>query len=311
MASVVAKHGGLYATHIRNEAAKLDAAIEEALTTASRSGCALQLSHHKAVGRENWGGVTRTLERIDAANSAGQDVWVDVYPYVAGSTSLGVMVPPEELSAGDPARRGRMVAALEANEVMALADLVLALVPSRPELNGRGLAEVAEERGATPAELAAELLEADGAAVVVVVLGISEEDVRSVLGHPRSVVGSDGWVMSTAATPYTHPRSFACAARVLARYVRDERLLGLSEAVRKLAVLPARRVGLQGRGQLEPGMVADVTVFDLERMDEVATFEQPNAHPLGFDHVIVGGQVALEGGHLTGKRAGTVLKRSA
>ena len=132
---------------------------------------------------------------------------------------------------------------------------------------------------------------------------------RSVLRHPRSVIGSDGWVMSTEATAYTHPRSFGCSARLLARYVRDDGLLSLSEAVRKLAVLPARRIGLRDRGQLEPGMVADVAVLDLERLDEVASFEQPNAHPVGVEHVVVGGQVALEAGELTGRRAGTVLTR--
>ena len=309
MASVIAKHGCLYATHVRNEAAKLEAAIEEALDTASRAGCALQLSHHKAVGRENWGAVDRTLDRVDAANRDGQDVWVDVYPYVAGSTSLGVLVPPEELSGDDPGRRDRLVAAIEASELMSLSDLVLALVPSRPELNGRPLVEVAAERGASPAEMAAELLETDGASVVVVVGGMSEDDLRSVLRHPRSVIGSDGWVMSTEATAYTHPRSFGCSARLLARYVRDDGLLSLSEAVRKLAVLPARRIGLRDRGLLEPGMVADVAVLDLERLDEVASFEQPNAHPVGVEHVVVGGQVALEAGELTGRRAGTVLTR--
>ena len=142
MASVVAKHGCLYATHVRNEAAKLEAAIEEALDTASRAGCALQLSHHKAVGRENWGAVDRTLDRVDAANRDGQDVWVDVYPYVAGSTSLGVLVPPEELSGDDPGRRDRLVAAIEASELMSLSDLVLALVPVPPRAQrppaGRG-----------------------------------------------------------------------------------------------------------------------------------------------------------------------------
>jgi N-acyl-D-amino-acid deacylase len=303
MASVVAKHGGVYATHVRNEAATLEAAIEEALITAERAGCALQLSHHKAVGRENWGAVNRTLDRIDAANRDGQDVWVDVYPYVAGSTSLGVLVPP------DVSGRDRVVAAIEASELMSLSDLVLALVPSCPALNGRPLAEVAAERSASLAETAAELLETDGASVVVVVGGMSEDDMRSVLRHPRSVIGSDGWVMSTEATPYTHPRSFGCTTRLLARYVRDEGLLSLSEAVRKLAVLPARRIGLRDRGRLEPGMAADVAVLDLERMDEVATFEQPNAHPVGVEHVIVGGQVALEAGRLTGRRAGAVLRR--
>lgn len=319
LASVVAQYGGIYATHVRNESDELEAAIAEALTTSADSGCSVQISHLKAMGERNWGAIESTLAQIAAADGDGNGdgAWVDVYPYTAGSTSLMALLPASDLEGGeaglrrrleDAGERRRIVDAVDANPMTPLADIVLAHIPSRPALAGKSLVCAAEEEGVTPAELVVSAVQVDGRQAVMIIHGMSEDDVRSVLRHPRSIVGSDGWVMSAAAVPYTHPRSFAYSARLLARYVREESVLTLESAIQKLAVLPSRRIGLADRGVLAPGMVADVTVFDLDRLHEVADFSHPCAYPTGFDHVVVAGDVALEAGELTGRKAGRVLR---
>jgi N-acyl-D-amino-acid deacylase len=141
----------------------------------------------------------------------------------------------------------------------------------------------------------------------MVVFGMSERDVREVLTHPLSMVASDGWTMTTDSASYAHPRNFAYTARFLSHYVRDESLIDLEHAIKKLATWPARRVGLRDRGELTPGSVADVVVFDLEYMSEESTFAQPCQHPKGFEFVLVSGQLAVDGGKTTGLRPGRVL----
>jgi N-acyl-D-amino-acid deacylase len=320
LASVVARYDGIYATHVRNETDELESAIAEALTTGASSGCSVQISHLKAMGVRNWGAIESRLAQIENSNSDGDGAWVDVYPYTAGSTSLMTLLPESDLSGGeaglrrrleDASERRRIVDAVAVNPMAELENVVFAHLPSRPTLAGKSLVVAAEEEGMSPADLVVSAVQADGREAVMIVHGMSEDDVRSVLRHPRSIVGSDGWVMSAAAVPYTHPRSFAYSARLLAHYVRDEAVLTLGSAIQKLAVLPGRRIGLADRGVLAPQMVADIAVFDLDRLQEVANFTYPCAYPTGFDHVVVAGEVALEAGELTGRTAGRILRRAS
>jgi N-acyl-D-amino-acid deacylase len=318
LARVVGRYGALYATHMRNESHDLREAIVEALETSAAAGCALQISHLKVFGRANWGATAEALALLDEARGRGQDVDCDVYPYTAGSTSLAVLLPPAVLADGeralkemlaDPQRRVELADAVANNPNNALEDVLLAELPSRPDLAGRRLDEAARDEGCTPADLVLALIEADGRDAVMIVSGLSEADVRSVLLHPRAIVGSDGWVMTTSAKPYTHPRSFSFTARLLAHYVRDERVLTLEDAVRKLTVAPAERLGIADRGVLAPDMAADVVVLDLDGMSEMGTFADPCVYPVGFDHVVVNGELAITGSELTGRRAGRVLRR--
>lgn len=318
LAAVAGRHGGFYASHIRDEADGVAEAVAEALEVGRRAGCPVQISHHKVLGRRNWGRVEETLCAIDAAGDDGLDVSLDVYPYTAGSTTLITLLPPAELSQGetvlrerlaDPEFRAEMAQAIHTRAQFAPDEVQLALVPSRPELSGRRLTEAAAEEGLDPAELALRLIEADGSHVVMLGFGMAEDDVRRVLRHPRSMIGSDGWLMSADDAGGSHPRNFACTPRLLARYVRDEPVLSLSEAIRKLTDVPARRLGLSDRGALAPGMVADVVVFDLERLEEGATYALPGAHPTGFAYVLIDGQVVVEDDHITGSRPGRVLAR--
>ncbi len=318
MASVIAKFEAIYTTHIRSEADGLESAIAEALRTSEQSGCSLQISHLKALGKPNWGAIGPALDQIESARERGQDVWVDVYPYTAGSTSLATLLPPSDLAGGesalrerlaDPHERQRMTGAVANNPMVSLEDILLAHIPSRPELSGKRLLAAAEEDGVSAGEMVIALVESDGREAVMVLFGISEDDVRSVLRYPQSVVASDGWAMSASASSYTHPRSFAYSARLLAHYVRDEKVLTLSEAIQKLSVFPARRIRDRTRGTLEIGKAADVTIFDLDGVAEVADFAQPCAYPTGFDHVLVGGAIAVEDGEVTDALGGRVLNR--
>ncbi|MDX6376960.1 MAG: N-acyl-D-amino-acid deacylase, partial [Gaiellaceae bacterium] len=295
LAEVAAARGRIYATHMRNEGEHLEAAVDEALEVGRRSGCAVQISHHKVVGEPNWGKVRSTLAAIDAANRSGADVSVDVYPYTAGSTTLAAMFPAETLAGGesgmrsrlaDPEARAAVVRGIAAGDHR-LSDVVLAGPPSAPELRGRRLVDVAAERGVDAGEMLLDLVQVDGLDVVMIVHGMSETDVRTVLGHDRAMFGSDGWVMSTDAAGYAHPRNFAAATRVLSHYVREVGLLALPEAIRKLSTLPARRLGLADRGVIAPGAAADLVAFDLARLQERATFEEPCRHPVGMEHVLV------------------------
>ena len=317
LASVVAEAGGVYATHMRNEGDHLLESVDEALEVGRRANCALQISHLKALGRRNWGRIGAALERIEEASHDGVDVWVDVYPYTAGSSTLISLLPSDELAAGGSALQARLADEGERRRLMGLlgdaptfdlVDVVLATVPSRPELAGRRLVDAARDAGVAPAELVLDLIAREGPDVSMVAFGMDEEDVRRVLVHPRAVIGSDGWTMAIDSAGYAHPRSFAFAVRLLAHYVRDDALIGLREAIAKLSTLPARRIGLTDRGVIEPGAVADVVVFDLERLSEESTFETPLLHPHGIQAVLVSGRLAVEDGRETGAAAGRVLR---
>jgi N-acyl-D-amino-acid deacylase len=314
----VGVRGGLYATHMRDEGTHLEAAVAEALETARRAGCRLQISHLKAFGRANWGKVDAALAAVEAANAAGGDVAVDVYPYTAGATTLAGALPPDVLAGGeeamrarlgDPDERARIAAAAGVHSEGTLDDIILGVVPSRPAVAGRRLVDVAAADGVAPAELLLRVVERDGVGATMIVGGMAEDDVRRVIAHPCSTFGSDGWTMAVDAEPYTHPRSFAAAVRLLAAYVRDGRVLTLAAAARKLAAAPAARLGLSDRGTIAAGAAADLVVVDLERLEERATFADPCRHPRGVDHVLVNGVPAVCDGELTGARGGRVLER--
>jgi N-acyl-D-amino-acid deacylase len=320
LASVVAEEGGLYATHMRNEGDHLAESVAEAIEVGRRSRCPVQISHLKALGRRNWGRVEAAIEQIEHAHSEGVDVCVDAYPYTAGSSTLVSLLPADELDGGIEAlhlhlgvadERARLIALLEQGVAFELDGVMLATVPSRPELGGRRLVDAAASASISPADLVLDLIAVDGADVSMVAFGMAEDDVRRVLAHPRSIVASDGWTMSIDAAAYAHPRSFAYTVRLLASYVRDDPLLGLRQAIWKLSTAPARRIGLHDRGVIEAGAVADLVVLDLDALSEESTFASPLSYPRGIEHVIVSGRHAVADGELTDVRAGRVLRRVA
>lgn len=323
---VVASYGGVYSTHMRNEGEQLLTALEEALEIARRSGVRLQLSHHKVLGRRNWGLTEASLQRVDAAIAAGADIALDQYPYPASSTTMLALVPGWAAEGGadalaarlrDPETRaairtevldgptdGRPKRDFEPDTVMISS---VGLDEHAPFV-GRRLDEIAREVRREPVDIMLDLLGRDGA-VEVVIFAIGDEDIERVMRHPRVAVASDGWTMHPDEGGTPHPRSYGTFARVLQRYVREQHLLSLPEAVRRMSSLPADRLGLHDRGRISPGAVADLVVLDPDRVTEQATFVEPHQFASGVDDVFVAGTPVVRAGAETGARPGTVLRR--
>ena len=323
LVSIAAGRGGFYSTHVRNEGRHLGAAISEALATAAEAGVALQLSHHKAIGPAAWGTVNDSLTAIHQAITAGRDVLVDVYPYRAGSTGFTQILPAWVLDQGiggmrralqDPVQRERIareMMAADAAREFDPASILLAEIPPGPNRTheGKYLAEVAAAVGGDPLDVAFDLLVEEAAGITMVVFGMSEDDVRRVLTDPAALVASDGWTLDPSEGGTPHPRSYGTFPRVLGRYVRDEGVLSLEEAVHKMTGLPARRLGEPSRGTIALGSEADLVVFDPLTIADAATFTNPHRYPTGIQHVLIGGTAVIDDGVETGARPGSVLTR--
>ncbi|MFC5499683.1 amidohydrolase family protein [Caenimonas terrae] len=277
LAKVVACHGGVYATHMRSEMADILEAMHEASDCAFEAGVPLVISHHKCAGPANWGRTRETLPLIDAL-AARQDISMDVYPYVAGSTVLR-----EDL----------------VDEVI---DVMVSWSAPHPEMTGRMLASIAAEWGTTQRE-ACTRLKPGGACY----FQMDEEDVRRVISHPRSMIGSDGLPHDR----HPHPRLWGAFPRVLARYWREQNLFSLEQAIHKMTGLSARNFRLQDRGQVRAGWFADLVVFDPARIRDLATYEQPLAQSEGVALVFVNGALSLDAGRATPARAGRMLLKPA
>ncbi|QPF75264.1 D-aminoacylase [Roseateles sp. DAIF2] len=276
LARVVARHGGVYATHLRDEMAAILEAMHEAADTALKAGVPVIFSHHKCAGPANWGRTQETLPLIDAF-AARQDVGLDVYPYLAGSTVLR-----EDLVDG-------------------VIEVLLTWSDSYPEMSGRSLADIAAEWGVDQQE-ACRRLQPGGACY----FQMHEEDVERVLAHRLTMIGSDGLPHDR----HPHPRLWGAFPRVLARYWREKGLFGLEEAVHRMTGLSARQFRLKDRGELREGWAADVTVFDPRRVQDLASFEAPLRRAEGIARVYVNGALAYrEGAAGTLVRAGRALRR--
>jgi len=327
LAEVAAGSGGFYASHIRDEAAGLLDAMGEALEVGRRSGAPVQLSHHKAMGRANWGKVRDSLALLERAHAA-HDVLADQYPYTAGSTTLLALLPGWALAGGvpalrsrlaDPAARRRIVDDLARRERGELhagereldpASVVVADVPRGPleRYRARSLADSARAEGVGAGEVALRLVEGAPGGVQIVWHAMDEADVRTVLAHPLVAVASDGWTVDPGLGGVPHPRSYGTFVRVLGRYVRQQRVLALEAAVRKMTGLPARRLGLADRGTIAPGMAADLVVFDPDRVIDRATYAQPHRFCDGVSHVAVNGRLVIDDAEDTTAPAGQVLR---
>lgn len=287
-------NGGLYATHMRDEGAGLLDSIRESIEIGERAGVPVQISHHKAAGRANWGLVRESLALLDAARARGVDVTADQYPYTAASTVLAAVVSyfaetgERGVGHGDPD------------------DVVLSSAPQHPEWEGRSIGALAREWAIEPLAAARRVLDAEGIQASVVIHNMSEDDVRTVLRHPTTMVGSDGLPMLHGKP---HPRLYGTFARVLGTYVREQHVLGLEAAVHRMTGMSARRFGLADRGVLRPGAFADVVVFDPARIADVATYAEPHRSPQGIAHVFVNGEAVVRDAAHTGARSGRVLRK--
>lgn len=344
LVATAAECGLLYSTHIRNEGAGLLAALDEAIAAARAGGARLEVSHLKAVGHANHGLVTTALEHLD--RTADVDLGWDAYPYTATSTTLTTRLPswalsdphpaegaapPFDRSPGNlttraegarknarspllerlavPAERARIAEALRADVLLSPDTVVIAsLPPGRyADCRGMSLSEIARQDGVDAAEIVLRILESHDAAVSVVNHAMREEDVTTVLQHPRTAIASDGWIMDASGPGHPHPRNFGTFPRVLGHYARDRGLFTLAEAIRRMTSLPASRLGWSDRGVIKAGAVADLLVLDPARIADKSTYDDPWQLSVGVEHVLVAGEPVLANGVPTGRRLGRVI----
>jgi N-acyl-D-amino-acid deacylase len=289
LAKVVSRFGGIYVSHIRNEGAQLLDAVREAIRIGEEGGCGVQISHHKASGKANFGKTKESLPVIDEARSRGLDVTIDAYPYVAASTALAAIAP-----------RGQLVREMDPHDVM------VASVKYQHHYEGKRLDEIASMMDLPVEEATSKLLRDEENGAVAVMFTMDEPDIRRVFSHETCMVGSDG-IPSPTGKP--HPRLYGTFARVLGQYVREEGILSIEEAVRRMTSLPATKFGLGDRGVLREGAAADVVVFDPATVADVATYEEPRQYPSGIAHVLVNGEAVVSDGAPRRVEAGAVIRR--
>ena len=330
LAEVVGEHGGMYISHMRSEGDRLLEAIDELVTVAREAGVPAEIYHLKVSGQRNWPKMGAVIERVEAARAEGLRITADMYLYTAGSTGLDAGMPPWVQEGGyeawarrlqDPALRARVKAEMVAEDVdwenllgAAGGEGTLLVGFRNPELRryqGMTLAEVAAERETDLQDTAMDLVVEDGSRVQVVYFLMSEENVQRQIALPWMSFASDASSM-TAEPPFTnrstHPRAYGNFARLLGRYVRDERVVPLEEAVRRLSSLPATNMGIRDRGLLAPGYFADVVILDPETVDDVATYEDPHRYARGVRDVLVNGVPVLIDGEHTGATPGRFLR---
>jgi N-acyl-D-amino-acid deacylase len=331
LAKVAARYGGTYITHLRSESNKVDEALDEAFRVAREARLPVQVYHLKISCKANWGRMSHILERIEQARARGLDVSADQYPYVAGENGLVANLPPwvleggrdrmlerlkdpgvrarvkEELSKEDPERESQYLCAGGPSGILVASVVNTAL----KKYEGRTLAQIAQEERKDPVDVLMDLVIADRGNSYGITFTMGESDVRTALRHPLVSLCTDAEARATDgifAQEKSHPRAWGSAARILGKYVREEKLLTLEEAVRKMTSLPASRMGLQDRGIVRPGMMADLVAFDPDTVRDVATFADPLHYSEGIPYVAVNGQLVVEGGMITGARPGRSLK---
>ena len=322
LAKVAARYGGIYATHMRNEGNLLIDAVIEALTIGIRSGASVEISHLKASGIPAWGNVKKALALIEDYARRGFDVSADAYPYTASSTGLEALLPKWIREGGrrklierlkDPEIIERIRRDLERSGVMEgryieWHQVVIALSETHPEVVGKDLAEISREWNLDPLRATAKLLIDDEGGTFVVIHAMNENDVKEVIKHPLVAISTDGSIREFGKGK-PHPRNYGTYPRVLAKYVREEKIISLPEAIRKMTSLPARKIGLWDRGIIRPGMKADITIFNFYTVKDTATYEDPHSYPQGIEYVIVNGVVVIEEGRHTGATPGRLLRK--
>jgi N-acyl-D-amino-acid deacylase len=330
LSKVAAEYRGKYISHIRSEGARLLEALEELITISREAGIPAEVYHLKAAGRDNWPKMDEAIARIEAARKEGLRITANMYTYTAGSTGLAASMPPWVLDGGypaaferlkDPAQRAKIAAAVRTPSdewenfyVASGSPDRIILVDFRSEalkpLTGKTLAEAAKLRGEDPVDTIMNLVLEDESRVGAVYFLMSEENVRKQIALPWMSFGSDGASVAPE-LPFTlsspHPRAYGTFARLLGRYVRDEKIIPLEEAIRRLTGLPAENLELDRRGFLREGMFADVVVFDPATITDRATFENPHQYAVGVRHVFVNGTQVLKDGEHTGARPGRVV----
>jgi len=322
LAKVVAKYNGVYATHMRDEGDSVVYAINEALTIGREAKIPVEISHFKLSGQQNWGRSGETVPMIIAARKEGIEVTIDQYPYTASSTSISTLIPDEVLADGqdsinarldDPATRKyvihSMLKRLKKRKLKHFSYAVVAYYQFDTTYNGKSIEQINLMKGnkhkkEKEAETIIDIIKHGGASAVF--HGMSEEDIKRIMQYPFNMFASDASIREFGKN-MPHPRGYGTNARVLAEYVRDQHVISLEEAIRRMTSLPAQKFQFHDRGLLREGFAADIVIFDENKVQDVSTYDHPHAYSRGFQYVIVNGVLTAENEKHTGARAGMAL----
>ncbi len=318
LCKVVAAHHGVFVVHMRNEGDRVIDSIDEVVSVGRGSGASVHISHFKTNGRANWGKAPQAVERVENARRSGVDVTFDQYPYTAGSTFLGSLLPPWAHEGGiesllkrlqDKETRKKLAAYLggargDEGSPNEWDKILITNVQTRRNkiFEGKYVSQIATELGKTPAQVVLDLVLEEENSVTMATFTMDEGDVRTIMRSPLGMVCTDGIVLGKP-----HPRAYGSFPRVAGRYVR-EGVLRLEDAIRKMTSYTAQTYSLTDRGLLRPGLAADITIFDPNKIEDMATFENPIQYPKGIEYVIVNGIVTVEHGKHNGGRAGKILR---
>ena len=322
LAKIAAQYKGVYASHMRDEGDSVTEAIEEALTIGRQANIPVQISHFKLSGQHNWGRSKQTVPMIEAARKEGIEVTIDQYPYTASSTSISTLIPDEILADGQDSIKARlqrpeirkmvinsMLARLKKRKLKHFSYAVVANHAADTSYNGKSIEQInllkgRKHKAKNEAETVIDIMMAGGASAVF--HGMGEEDVKRIMQYPFNMFASDASIrVLNAGMP--HPRGYGTNARVLSKYVREEKVISLEEAIRRMTSLPAQKFQLKDRGLLREGYAADILVFDEMEVKDLSTFEKPHAYSKGFHYVLVNGILTVDEEKHTGNRAGKAL----
>jgi N-acyl-D-amino-acid deacylase len=326
LAKVAGDHGGIYFSHMRNESGQLLEAIEETIEIGQKAKIPVHIYHLKAAGEDNWPQMPRALARIQSARDQGIDVGADVYPYIRNGLGLRSFLHPRHFAKGresflsslsDPSVRAELRHEMETTSdwenwyqhVGRKWDnvLVVEVAPGADKrFEGKSIEEIAVIRGVDDWTAFFDLVQKKG--VEVDPKSMDENQKYLALQAPFVSIGSDSGPMNPAVSTYAHPRTFGTFPRILAKYVREEKILRLEDAIRKMTSLPAAQLRLMNRGRISPGMCADIVLFNPDKVQDTATFEKPMSYAIGMEYVLVGGRVVIDHGEPTGVLAGVLIR---
>lgn len=322
LAKASVKSNGVYASHIRNEENSVEEAINEAINIGKEANIPVQISHFKIGGKVNWGNSVKTLALVEQARKEGWDVTIDQYPYTASSTNLGVRLPDWVFAGGSDSLKARlhnpvirkqikeeMLKQLHDYKFKNYSYAVVANYSSDTTFNGKSITDINKLMGRRSnakfeAETIMDMIEKGGAQMVY--HSMNEIDVRNIMRYPFSMVGADAGVPRPG-VGLPHPRGYGTNARILGKYVREERVISVEEAIRRMTSLAAQKFNIKDRGLLKEGFAADIVIFDEKAVQDLSTFEKPHAYSKGFKFVIVNGQLVVKNEQHLGVRSGKAL----